>query len=60
MVRRSASRLSQWVPEIAHEPCDLRIFVEQAAEAVVRDDRGIGVNGCGWEGRSGAAWLRAR
>ena len=36
-----------------HQLCDLRIFVEQAAESVVTDDRGVRVGGCGWQRSEG-------
>jgi len=40
--------------------CDLRIFLEEAAEPGTPDDRGVRVRGHCRSGRSGAAWARAR
>jgi len=41
--------------KVLHQLCDLRIFVEQAAESVLTDDRGVRVSGAARKGRSDAA-----
>ena len=44
-----------WVPRILHRLCDLRVFVEQAAEAITTDDRGRRVH---WHRRERPQWCR--
>jgi hypothetical protein len=39
--------------KLMHQLCDLRIFVEQAAESIVPDNRGVRVGGCGGQRSEG-------
>jgi len=47
-VRHALPRL--WVPETLHQSCDLRVFVDEAAEPVLSNDAGVRVR---WHRRQG-------
>jgi hypothetical protein len=49
-----------WVPETLQWLCDLRIFVDQAADSIVRITVAVGSEDICGRARSGAAWPRDR